>query len=300
MNEISLTCFIRACELHNLSKAAQELHISQPALSRRIIALEEELGISLLNRSNTGVELTDGGKLFYKEAKKLILAEQDLREKMKEYQRHLLGSITIGCDSKDYVEPLVHAAKVLKQQLPGIELEFKDLSHEDTIYHYLQGDIDIAYVHKCDIPDLKDSDTKVVARNLPYVLIPSGHRLWEHDSVLGTDLIGDESIVFSDVEHKEVESFLRVAEEKGFLNTPIPMEHESHMTRIFKVLSGKYISVGGLFSAKSVQSFERDIRAIPILDIELEDVDYCIVYQPSNTVASRFVDCLPDPEKIKQ
>ena len=106
MNEISLICFIRACELHNLSKAAQELHISQPALSRRIIALEEEIGISLLKRSNTGVELTDGGKLFYKEVKKLVSAEQELREKMKVYQRSLLGSVTIGCDSRDYVELL--------------------------------------------------------------------------------------------------------------------------------------------------------------------------------------------------
>ena len=85
MNEISLVCFIRACELYNLLKATQELHISPPALSRRIITVGEKIGISLLRRSKTGVELTDGGKLFYKEIKKLVSAEQELREKMKAF-----------------------------------------------------------------------------------------------------------------------------------------------------------------------------------------------------------------------
>ena len=290
MNEISLICFIRACELHNLSKAAQELHISQPALSRRIIALEEELGIDLLNRSNTGVELTDGGKLFYKEAKKLVYAEQTLREKMKEYQKSLIGSVTIGCDSKDYVEPLVRAAKLMKEQAPGIELEFKDLSHDQAIYQYLQKGIDIAYIHKSDVPELKESAVEVVAKNRPVALVPHGHRLWDFEKISLYDLMG-ESIVFSDLEQKEARCVTQAAEQKGLSGDPV-FACESHITRMFKVLSGKYISVGGTYSAESIQSFEGEIRAIPIADAALDDVDYCVVYQPSNSNAVRFVNCL--------
>lgn len=290
MNEISLICFIRACELHNLSKAAQELHISQPALSRRIIALEEELGIDLLNRSNTGVELTDGGKLFYKEAKKLVHAEQNLRDKMKEYQRSLIGSVTIGCDSRDYVEPLVRAAKLMKEQAPGIELEFKDLSHDQAIYQYLQKNVDIAYVQKSDIPELKESSFEVVAGNRPVALVPYGHRLWDCEAVSLENLMG-ESIIFSDVEQKEVSCVTRAIEQKG-LTPESAFICESHITRIFKVLSGKHISVGGTYSAESIQSFEGEIRAIPITGVDLDDVDYCVVYQPSNSNAVRFINCL--------
>lgn len=296
MNEISLTCFIRACELHNLSKAAQELHISQPALSRRIIALEEELGISLLNRSNTGVELTEGGRLFYKEAKKLILAEQNLREKMKEYQKNLIGSIVIGCDPNDFVEPLVRAAKTLKNQIPGIELEFKALPYEQIIYHYLQGNIDIAYVHQCDVPDLKETSVKVIFKNRPSVLVPAGHCLWDRSSVSVADLIGDDTIVFSDVEQKEAASFLHTAEQKGILQRSAP-EYESHMSRIFKVLSGRYISVGGIFSANSTRPFAQEIRAIPIEDMAFDHLDFCVVYQTSNDIAVKFVACLLSPDQ---
>ena len=68
---------------------------------------------------------------------------------------------------------------------------------------------------------------------------------------------------------------------------------------MFKVLSGKYISIGGTYSAESIQSFEGEIRAIPITDVALDDVDYCVVYQPSNSNAARFVNCLLSFSKSK-
>lgn len=292
MNEISLICFIRACELHNLSKAAQELHISQPALSRRIIALEEEIGISLLKRSNTGVELTDGGKLFYKEVKKLVSAEQELREKMKVYQRSLLGSVTIGCDSRDYVELLVRAAKLLKKQQPGIEVEFKDMPHDHAIYHYLQENIDIACVCKCDVPELRESATEVIAKNQAVVLVPYGHRLWDLHEVFLRDLSG-ETIVFSDVENKAANGFKMAFEQNG-MEWESVLICESHVTGMFKILSAGYVGIGGIYSAEQARTFEGEIRAIPIIDVALEDMDYCVIYQPSNANAARFMRCLAE------
>lgn len=48
MDYKSIVCFLRVCELHSFTKAAEDLYISQPALSRRILALEDELGVKLL------------------------------------------------------------------------------------------------------------------------------------------------------------------------------------------------------------------------------------------------------------
>lgn len=47
MDYKSIVCFLRVCELHSFTKAAEDLYISQPALSRRILALEDELGVKL-------------------------------------------------------------------------------------------------------------------------------------------------------------------------------------------------------------------------------------------------------------
>ena len=54
MDYKSIVCFLRVCELHSFTKAAEDLYISQPALSRRILALEDELGVKLLDRANGG------------------------------------------------------------------------------------------------------------------------------------------------------------------------------------------------------------------------------------------------------
>lgn len=67
----SLTGFMTLAELRSFSKAAQALHVTQPAFSRRIQAIEEQLGLRLINRSTTPISLTPAGDLFLDHAKNL-------------------------------------------------------------------------------------------------------------------------------------------------------------------------------------------------------------------------------------
>lgn len=76
MNLSQLTYFIRIAELGNISKAALELHISQPSLSASIAKLEDELGVPLLSRQSRGVLLTGAGHEFLVHARR-ILADVD-------------------------------------------------------------------------------------------------------------------------------------------------------------------------------------------------------------------------------
>ncbi|EKZ2232737.1 TPA: LysR family transcriptional regulator [Klebsiella pneumoniae] len=77
MNLSQLTYFIRIAELGNISKAALDLHISQPSLSASIAKLEDELGVPLLSRQSRGVLLTGAGQEFLTHARR-VLADVDL------------------------------------------------------------------------------------------------------------------------------------------------------------------------------------------------------------------------------
>ncbi len=73
MNLTSLRYFTQIADIGNISKAADALFISQPALSRSILRLEESLDVKLFDRTRTGLKLTEAGKILYDEADNIFL-----------------------------------------------------------------------------------------------------------------------------------------------------------------------------------------------------------------------------------
>src|SRR4029453_8068619 len=67
-----LRYFVRVAEAENVSRAALKLHISQPAVSRQVRDLEDEIGLPLLKRAGKSVRLTEAGRVFLKEARAIL------------------------------------------------------------------------------------------------------------------------------------------------------------------------------------------------------------------------------------
>ncbi len=82
MNLTSLRYFTQIADIGNISKAADALFISQPALSRSILRLEESLDVKLFDRTRTGLKLTEAGKILYDEADNIFLQDRLLMEKL--------------------------------------------------------------------------------------------------------------------------------------------------------------------------------------------------------------------------
>lgn len=78
----SLKYFYEVAELKSISKAANNSHISQPALSHQLSKLEKELGAKLLERSNKGVKLTSQGEILYNYAREIIISHNNLIEEI--------------------------------------------------------------------------------------------------------------------------------------------------------------------------------------------------------------------------
>ena len=89
-----LILFHKIASEKSISKVAEECHLSQPALSQQMRKLEEEIGVRLLDRSNRGIELTNGGKVIYKYFQQIIEVYENMLEEIKSLN-HYSGTVRI-------------------------------------------------------------------------------------------------------------------------------------------------------------------------------------------------------------
>ena len=91
-----LRAFVAIAKIGQLTRAAEKLHLSQPALSGQIKALEETLGISLFERSSSGMTLTPGGRTLLAEAERILAAIQQLKQAALHLQGRPTGRLSLG------------------------------------------------------------------------------------------------------------------------------------------------------------------------------------------------------------
>ena len=118
-----LKYILRVAELHSVTGAANELHISQPALSRCIRDVEDELGVKIFDRSTNPISLTFAGERYVESAKRILLEHENLRREIRDITHHMTGRLRIGTsrDRASYMMP-----KLLPEfckKYPGISVE---------------------------------------------------------------------------------------------------------------------------------------------------------------------------------
>jgi len=96
MELYQLKSFAAVAELGHLTRAAEKLHISQPALSAQIKALEDELGVALFDRTPTGMVLTTAGQLLLPEASKVVAAAGALSSHAKSFAGEIAGRASVA------------------------------------------------------------------------------------------------------------------------------------------------------------------------------------------------------------
>ena len=117
-----LRYFLEVAKEQSFTKAAKQLHITQPTLSRQLALLEEELGTTLFNRNGYGVTLTEDGLLLKRRALEIIDLEDKLRDDFKSDNEIVEGSITIGCGEFSAVEILADVCKAYKEKYPKVQI----------------------------------------------------------------------------------------------------------------------------------------------------------------------------------
>jgi len=123
-----LRYFVASAELLNLTQAAVRLRVAQPALSRQIRDLEEEIGTPLFERTRRGMKLTDAGAAFLPEARAILQKTNEAVEYARSVARGERGEIHIGYAPSPTVELLPRILNAFHQLAPGIRVTLHDLS----------------------------------------------------------------------------------------------------------------------------------------------------------------------------
>ncbi|WML48416.1 LysR family transcriptional regulator [Neobacillus sp. PS3-34] len=194
LNMMLLNYFVKAVENQSLNKAAKELYISQPALTKQLAQLEKQLNCKLFLRKPSGIEMTDAGRHLYEKAVFLLGQLNSLEKGMEKYAEK--RSIRIGATpsiASNYVPTIL-----TKFELHGFEVS---LVTRDTTAQLLQmlseEEIDIGFIQ-----DLDNFNFDLPFQNLfnePYVaLLPKDHHLAKLIEIPFEELIQNRMILNSD------------------------------------------------------------------------------------------------------
>ncbi|GAB3242097.1 LysR family transcriptional regulator [Chitinimonas naiadis] len=122
MEIYQLRTFVTVAQQGHLTQAAEILHLSQPAVTAQIKALEEEAGISLFERTSAGVTLTEAGKLLLPEAESILAGSREMLNKARSLKGQPSGKLRLGTILSPELLRLGSLLAVMRQRYPLIQL----------------------------------------------------------------------------------------------------------------------------------------------------------------------------------
>lgn len=170
-----LRAFIAVGELQSFAAAAKALHLSQPALSRRISSLEESLGVRLFDRTTRNVEPTALGRRFLSELRVFVEGIDRSIVGLRDAAELEAGDVTIGCVFSAVHHYLPHVVQAFRERHPGVLVRIVEEGADEVLTSVKQGEADFA-VNYIGMQDEELEFTLLLKE--PYVLAcPSGHPL---------------------------------------------------------------------------------------------------------------------------
>ncbi len=179
--------FLAVAEHHNLTAAAEALHISQPALTKSIKQLEASIGSPLFERHQKGVLLTKEGKILLRRARLMDVEYQHALAEISAMQEGIAGTLRIAAGPVWVSTILPPVISKFNQQYPGVKI-YLDLGVIDTIIPaLLEGDIDLA-CSTLDFPSHPEIHSETLIQIRHAVVAAAGHPLAQKQKVRAQDM----------------------------------------------------------------------------------------------------------------
>ncbi|MDE1008862.1 MAG: LysR family transcriptional regulator [Paraburkholderia fungorum] len=144
--------FVAVARERNFTRAARQLNIAQPPLSRQIQLLEEEVGVPLLIRNSRPVQLTDAGRLFFEQAIQVLGRVEQMQAATRRVGLHQRSVLSIGFVASTLYGVLPTLMRKLRQHAPELDIQMIELMSVQQIQAINEGRIDIGFgrVHRSD------------------------------------------------------------------------------------------------------------------------------------------------------
>ncbi|KUJ66812.1 hypothetical protein ACZ90_32785 [Streptomyces albus subsp. albus] len=187
-----LRYFLAVAGERSFTRAAEHLHIAQPALSRQIRLLEQELGVRLLERTTQRVEPTEAGRMLMERGAALCEEADRLWHEVRGFADGGQGTLRLGYSASIGYETAPTLLAALAERHPGLAVDTRLLSTADIVSGVADGTLDAGLV-RCP-PPLPELVRTLFRLEHQGVLMPAGHPLAERSQVPVTDL-ADETLL---------------------------------------------------------------------------------------------------------
>jgi len=137
----------------HMTKASEELHISQPAISQSIKKLEEQLGGILFLRSNKGMQLTEEGKMFYEYVKGALTLINNAENEFTSFKNLSKGEIKIGCSTTLTKLILIDVLKKFHKEYPNININITNDLTSNLIKNLKIGKLDFVIFNESNVKE---------------------------------------------------------------------------------------------------------------------------------------------------
>lgn len=188
-----LRYFLAVVDEKNISRAAQQLHVSQPTVSRQISELEEELGTTLFERGSRSIELTNSGEYFATQARQILSLTDKTLENIHENQ-DISGSVWIGsAEAKNFLT-VAQAIRELQETYPRIQINVTSTNADDVRARLKSGVFDFGII--MEPADKSDFDfLRIPGESRWGLLVPNTSPLAQKDHLALNDLLGQKLII---------------------------------------------------------------------------------------------------------
>ncbi|MBL1073134.1 LysR family transcriptional regulator [Nocardia sp. 2] len=171
-----LRYFVAVAEEGHLTRAARRLYVSQPALTKQIKLLEQQLGVELFIRSRTGMTLTEPGRIFAAHAPHLLTGWDRMLRETKSGASHAARVLRVGFIASAAIEFTPRIVEAFHAAQPGWRLELREFGWLDPTAGLADGDVDAALV-RYPFPGHENYRSEILFTEPRWIALPETHPL---------------------------------------------------------------------------------------------------------------------------
>jgi DNA-binding transcriptional LysR family regulator len=297
-----LRYFVAIGEEQHYGRAARRLRVAQPALSRQIQDLEEELGFTLFDRLPRGVKLSSAGKLFLEDARRILQEVGDAAARAGRVANGRSGTLRIGFTENSCWRGVVpESFRRFRELQPDAELQLQPSASVEQIEAIRSGRLDAGFVNFMPKSDA-DLDQLLVARQHVELAAPKGHPLTKLKNIRLRDLTDAPFIWFP--RWPSPAFYDRMMHEcyRGGLKSPRIVQEGSNEATILSLVSSG-LGVGWVLGTARWRCPET-VVVLPVADLNMP-LSLALAWRRDNTssLLANFVDdvrCLPDVRAVNK
>lgn len=295
VDPVRVRYFIELCHYKNFTKTAERMYISQPALSRHIHLLEQELGVTLLEPSRKKVLLTPEGEAFLELAKEFSRQEAEFDQACRELKQGPSTVIRIGFPVYFSFSGIFSAVEIMHKKDPAVQIEFTAYPQQSQMLPDLVGGtIDIAVACRDVLGQIPKLRYELIAGNYVAVILSNRHHLWGRRSISIDELRSERIYIpLREINSAAFTGLVSYLQRSGIFIEDYGFDQcfEEQLLRVFK---GDCVSLDHMYGSDLIFNMKDSFARIPIVDSNVGFGDVTVAYRESNPHLAELIACLKE------